>query len=208
MIQIHDFCTAERSVETVWQALSQLQSQQLSTELEQSGYNSERIREGFDLADSLRKRFHIMQGSFGENILAVTAQHKIMRTIKAMYECTRRVAEIAFSDLPAAQIALHLNNHGTNWYVEAQEFYAALNYNLHYSSRLHSWGYSTIRLREESDRLKRCPQISSNYPDLELNTEIYCDLEILSGWCENFIHSAERSLPQSELFSEFRKLYS
>lgn len=193
MIQQRDFGSVERSLNRLLLALKTAKSESMQSTLIKYGYDITHLNEGVKLAEKLHEHIQDQQAWFGEEILLRTKEEQNERSAKAIYEVTRKIAAVAFANMPAAQIALRLNRKHESWKDEAQSFYRTLLDNPALSDRMNSFGYRPIRIKEEAQGVATATRKKHEYPVLKSSHEIDEEVEILFGWMFKFISVLKES---------------
>lgn len=192
----------ERSLSRLEKALLVAKRDSLQKKLSQQGYDLTHIEEGITLCDLLRKDLRRMRAEFGEEIAEKTKLERHTRNARAAYTVTRKIAEIAFDDMPAAHVALHFNKEYQSWQNEAFDFYQALLKNEAFIDRMNSFGFRKVRLKDESERVEMITQQSCEYPLLRPSFEVEQEIEIFYGWMEQFISVIQKEDIDDPVFLE------
>lgn len=208
MVQHHEFCIAEHTVTALLAALNESVTEKFASQLTEFGYDSERLIEGTELANSIHEELRHIQAEFGQLVSETTHAHQKYRCAKATYETTRRIAETAFQDLPEAQRTYLLGTASESWIEEAITFHERISEHPIYLDRMKSVGYSPVRLREETAQIKQYIEEPIQYPQLSLPEALENSIEILMGWAEEYVSAVKSAELNEPVFRTLIKEFS
>lgn len=206
-MQQRDFGSVERSLNRLLLALKTAKKESMLNSLTEYGYDITHINEGIRVAETLHEHIQNQQAWFGEEIHLRTKEEQKERSVKATYEVTRKIASVAFANMPAAQIALRLNRKHESWKDEAHCFYKTLLENPALSDRMNSFGYRPIKIKEEAQGVATATRKKHDYPILKSSQEMDEEIEIMYGWMFKFISVLKESNLHHPQFTElFREI--
>ncbi len=206
MVDFGDIGSIERSIGRLKSALKVAHNEPFLSKLVKYGYDTNHLNEGLSLCRELHNSFQQVQAQFGEKLSHCTKELKQERAAEATYKVTKKIAQIAFAEMPAAKIALHLNREESDWKDEALEFYSELLTDGSLADRMNSYGYRKIRLKDEAEKVSCAVKSEPNeFPQLKLSLELEQEVEIVHGWMNKFISVIKESELSDPAFTELTR---